>query len=308
MQVQNIECQIAKAQIGHYLAGAGLSEEAMSQLEEHISGCPECKAALAERRAELLALLAEEAKAAPELMEEPVGAANSIAAALRQKSIEKLAKRAAPAPVAAIVETPPTPEPTPVAAAPTPKPTATPVATTVEASAVKPNNFWKPLLYSLALGAVLVGMSLFSKNTGGILGNKLSETLPAATNAAPTAIAQPVSNTTTKTTPVVDTPKATTPDPIGPPEAPKQTSAPVETPPKPISTAPTQPAIQAAPRPQTAPTVAPKTAPATKKVPARRLRTRGHRQVRRTPIPRANRPAQPRPSGIRIYDQSGRPL
>jgi hypothetical protein len=43
MSVKNLECQIAKAQIGRYLAGDALSSEAVGQLEEHIAECDECQ-------------------------------------------------------------------------------------------------------------------------------------------------------------------------------------------------------------------------------------------------------------------------
>lgn len=58
MQVQNFECQIARAQIGRYLAGDVLSEDILSELEAHVGKCAECKQNLAERRAALQAMLA----------------------------------------------------------------------------------------------------------------------------------------------------------------------------------------------------------------------------------------------------------
>src|SRR4051794_20099524 len=57
MQLQNIECQIAKAQIGRYVAGDALSDETVSQLEAHVAKCADCKQNLAERRALLMAML-----------------------------------------------------------------------------------------------------------------------------------------------------------------------------------------------------------------------------------------------------------
>ena len=61
MPVKNIECQIARGQIGRYLAGESLSDEALKQLEGHIVGCPECKGALMQRRESLQAMLDEPA-------------------------------------------------------------------------------------------------------------------------------------------------------------------------------------------------------------------------------------------------------
>src|SRR5579862_9052738 len=66
MQLQNFECQIAKAQIGRFVAGDLLSDEALRQLEAHLACCPGCKNNLAERRVALQAMLTpDEAIGAP---------------------------------------------------------------------------------------------------------------------------------------------------------------------------------------------------------------------------------------------------
>lgn len=70
MPVQNIECQIAQAQLGRYLAGESFSPEMLVQLEGHLSKCPECKADAAKRREELRARRPE-----PETSEAPAKAA-----------------------------------------------------------------------------------------------------------------------------------------------------------------------------------------------------------------------------------------
>jgi len=194
MQVETIQCQIAQAQIGNFLAGSGLSDEAMSQLEEHISQCPTCKAALAEKRSELKAMLSQEKAvvSADEIfrLNEEHSAATSIAAALRKKTLEQLSQPSAdvkstPSTVAAVemtiaaeVATSPAKklklpkEPKPVRPAKNPKAAAAVATPTVTG---KPNSAWKPLLYSLALGAVLVGMSLFSNNLSSLFGPKAND-------------------------------------------------------------------------------------------------------------------------------------
>lgn len=58
MQSENLECQIAQAQMGRYLGGEGLSSEAISQLETHVRGCHGCKEAIQERRRSLESVLA----------------------------------------------------------------------------------------------------------------------------------------------------------------------------------------------------------------------------------------------------------
>lgn len=176
MQVENIECQIAQAQIGNFLAGSGLSEEAITQLEEHIAGCAHCKAALAEKRNELKALLNPE-KAVVDFeaihREAQSLQAKSISTALRKKSLQQLVEpEASPEPtrepeldyaaIAAILEAK--------------------KATEAPNTKVKTSSYWKPLAYSLGLGAVLVGMSLFSNNIASIFGPKASAgTVPSAT-------------------------------------------------------------------------------------------------------------------------------
>ena len=53
MQVKSFECAIARSQIGRFLAGESLHEEAMSQLEAHIAGCRDCQRLIDLRREEI---------------------------------------------------------------------------------------------------------------------------------------------------------------------------------------------------------------------------------------------------------------
>lgn len=55
MQVQDLQCQIAQAQIARYLAGEPFDQESRKQLNDHIAGCPRCKTAIADRKTELQA-------------------------------------------------------------------------------------------------------------------------------------------------------------------------------------------------------------------------------------------------------------
>ncbi len=139
MQLQNFECQIAKAQIGRYVAGDALSDEALQQLEAHVAGCTGCRQNLAERRAVLQAMLApaqEDSK--PDSKPKGFDLAGFVKSRVSAKQ-----------PVEAAVRTNP-----------------------------KTTNFTKPALYSLALGVVLIGMSYLSKNLGPMLGPKAAEAAP----------------------------------------------------------------------------------------------------------------------------------
>ncbi|HJP81921.1 MAG TPA: hypothetical protein VJ835_00315 [Fimbriimonadaceae bacterium] len=214
MQVENIECQIAQAQIGHFLTGSGLSEEAIKQLEEHIGACPDCKAVLNERRSELRAMLTGEKAIVDfeKIAREATGTQpKSIATALRKQSLQQLLSTPAPAPAVETKVEPvaalPVEEISPAAEVPE---SPTPVAAKAQASK------WKPLGYSLALALVLVGMSLFSNNIANIFGPKANETL-VASNAqlvdhapAPDLIPQPESTPPAAEKPVNPNPTAST--------------------------------------------------------------------------------------------------
>lgn len=158
MAVTNIECQIARGQIGRYLSGDGFSDEAVRQLEAHISGCAGCKAHLSDRKAALQAMLG-----GP--------------------------------PVKAVVEVAEAPTPTAAMNAPKPAPKASPKPEAKKVPIVSA-SFTRPLMYSLGLGAVLVAMSAFSRGGLDLLGPKAAAAttiapLPAAPPSPVEKIATP---------------------------------------------------------------------------------------------------------------------
>ncbi|HWA84474.1 MAG TPA: zf-HC2 domain-containing protein [Fimbriimonadaceae bacterium] len=161
MQVQNFECQIAKAQIGRYVAGDGLSDEALQQLEAHISKCPDCKQSLAERRATLQAMLSPGPGEQPAKPQRPAPPKFDLATFIKSKIQAKQPAQAA-----------------------------------VQTDGAKPANFTKPALYSLALGAVLIGMSYVSKNLSSVFGPTAAEATTSKQAAPP------------KSSPKTTTPKA----------------------------------------------------------------------------------------------------
>lgn len=318
MQVENIECQIAQAQIGNFLAGSGLSQEAMEQLEEHIAGCLGCKAVLSERRSELKALLTKP-KAIVDFekiaQEAEATQAKSISTALRKKSLQQMLE--------------PTPEP--VAEASKLRAVVDAPANDQEPKAAKKPSQWKPLIYSLALAAVLVGMSLFSKNITELFGPKLSAASP-LTGAAPSPDPQPApvetpsENGASTLAPTVvgisESPSPTTSEPSTPPV--DETASIVA--PSPVASVPSTPepglseeestvaaqqigenagALSAtqfeapvAPNPEPPVTPAP-AKPVVAKAPAKKLVAR--RVVRRQPVRRTSRPAA-KGGGIKVYN------
>lgn len=140
MQVQNFECQIAKAQIGRYVGGDKLSDDTIEQLEAHISKCPDCKQNLAERRTALQAMLSlGSEETAPHQGDAPK-VKFDLASFIRSKVQSRQTAQAV-----------------------------------VQTDGAKPVSFTKPALYSLALGAVLIGMSYASKNLGSVFGPTAAE-------------------------------------------------------------------------------------------------------------------------------------
>jgi hypothetical protein len=163
MQLKNLECQLATAQISRYLSGDSLCEEAVAQLEGHISRCEDCRQQLSDRRAELMAKLTSKPSEGPDEPERTLRTRFDLAEFIKSK-----------------VQT------------------NRPVTAAIRTDSPKPPQFTKPALYSLALGAVLIGMSYASKNVGSVLGPKAAEKLapiteqdnePEAFNPAPIGVA-----------------------------------------------------------------------------------------------------------------------
>ncbi|MCB8933668.1 MAG: zf-HC2 domain-containing protein [Chthonomonadaceae bacterium] len=143
MSVQNVECQIAQAQIGRYLTGGALSPEALDQLEGHIGECAACTELLRQRREGLQAMLGGHAAVhAPETNSRPEAESNpaptgSLVGRLREQLIQ-------------------------AATAPAPP----------REGAPEGRALLKPLLWSGALAVVLVAMTVLSKNPTLVFGEK----------------------------------------------------------------------------------------------------------------------------------------
>jgi hypothetical protein len=158
MQVKNIECQIAQAQLGRYLAGEGMAGEAVRQLEIHLAKCVDCKRVLDEKRRALLATLegastnshpAPVEPAVPSRSETNEEPPRTSASRLAQAILAKSAVAQAPSAPAS-------------------------VAPSAPKSWMASN--WKTLALAGALAAVLIATSILSK--GDILGPRASAALP----------------------------------------------------------------------------------------------------------------------------------
>lgn len=182
---KNFVCQLVEAQMTRYLAGHPLSDEALAQLDQHIASCPECKAVLEAKKAEILGV-----PAAPMHPPKP-------GAKIQHALVD------APAAMA-------------VAAAVAPKPHHRRDAGTANA---KPRTKWavqwKPLALSVALAVVMVAMSLVAQNPTSVLGPKASSKLPEAAKPAPVpvpaATEQPIAEG-----PIEPAPEPGSPEFIGP--------------------------------------------------------------------------------------------
>ncbi len=257
MTVQEFECQIAKSQIGRYLGGEDLSETALGQLEVHLKECLSCRTALTERRQALQRMLLSESIEPRAVVHTessaPAKTPESLAAMLQKKLLEQQALDVAAAPA----------EPTP------------PPAT--------PSSMKKPLLYTVALAGVLLGMSYISKYVLGP-GTRVSETLPVqatspeplSTHPAPETLPVPaiVEPAAEETVPASDSGQAL-----------------LEPTPEPVQTPPAHtPAVSQAPKIDEAPT--PPQRAASRPAPAR---------PKERPATRPTESQAPAQNGIRVY-------
>lgn len=208
MPVQNIECQIAQAQITRLLAGDSFSNEVLAELETHIGECAECRAHVSNRRSALEAMVAE---ADPQ----PATPRRSGAPQINLLTAQFKPGVPEPEPEATISKPRPA-QPKPENLVPAPVRQA--VVETRREAPSNVQNFWKPLGYSCALAAVLFAMSYIMKNPTAIFGDKAVETLASPTSSTTTASK---TSKTPSAKPADPAPKAST----TPPEATKSAPA-----------------------------------------------------------------------------------
>jgi hypothetical protein len=276
MPAKNIECQLAQGQIGRYLAGTDISDEAVRQLEQHIVECEDCTNFVDRKRQSLH----EVAGLRHAVVEMPAPKAAAIAEtepvslpkqAATQALIQAIRDRANPLSGQTVLET-------------------------VRESGPPRKRYWKTLAYSLALGAVLLVMSHLAANPTSMFGDRVGpspvkEILEPLTAKAIASTAEPVSDGDPFTPEKpIDKPAAQPNNSVA--DTPKNTITVLEsstiatsskkvTPPTtPSSSTPTQPNIDV-----------------TSKRPGRTVRT-----------PRRSRPAPRGGNSIRVYDAQGNPL
>ncbi len=147
MQVENFECQIARGQMARYLSGESLAPDVASELKTHIAGCTECAEALESKRAVLQAMLGDKAVVAISVPDSEGDAQASQGASVRGPLMNLLLNRAGKAKLDSS------------GGSSTPAEGPRPQAVRV-------------LVYSVALGAVVIGMSYLMQDPTRLFGEK----------------------------------------------------------------------------------------------------------------------------------------
>ncbi|MBX3118142.1 MAG: hypothetical protein KF784_03690 [Fimbriimonadaceae bacterium] len=277
MPVQNIECQIAQGQISRYLSGDSFPTAVVTELEKHIAECPNCQEIVNQKKSMLQAMLrlqgAPAAKAVVEVLEDEEEAEVKVSEVTRQPKpsrqtlSQKLIDRIAQAHEEQEKQ----------------------VSTKREAFDKK-KFFGKPLMYSLALAAVLVAMSYVMKDPTRLFGDRVvASSSSAALDQTPPPVAAPEEDTTGTTVEpeILGNTVSSVTDSIA-----NAASAALATQTLPEQPATEPPTTEAPPKTVEPAAAKPTTATPT---PARKTQKR---------IPQR----KPSSSGIRVYDKDGNPI
>ena len=161
MQVKNIECQIAQAQLRRYLTGEDMPNVVVGELETHLKNCPECMDAAQTLRESLKGVLSRKISGKPE----PKVVA-PVAKRLEEPVLKQLAQREEPAPAVshAVVQTP--------------ADVLNQPDSDFKPTNIKKGSNMKTLAYSGALALVLVLMSTVFKNPTTLFGPRASSIVP----------------------------------------------------------------------------------------------------------------------------------
>lgn len=287
MAVQNIECQIAQGQITRYLAGDSFSPDTAVELRSHIADCSDCAAVLESKKAILMGMLqGQTVHAAVQIPDREEDLQQDEVADGPQTPKNPLTQRV-------------------IGLLGGQKVRQAPIAAQKLESGPSTAGYWKPLLYSGALGLVLFLMSFVLRDPTRFFGERALENggpaaasiKPEVKTAANSLQADPSASGTGSE--VAAQPPGTGSNPTEGGDAKPAGSTGSE------GTVPSgtqaQPKSDSAkPSPSTAST-APKTAGAPSKSPA-------NSTTRRSTGSR--RPAAPatKPQGIKVYDAQGNPI
>lgn len=200
MQVKNIECQIAQAQLRRYLTGEEMPSAIVTDLETHLRHCPECMAAAQTLRESLKGVLSGKITGRPETPKPEPARAIAEAAASGQAAVQTPAD---------LLDAPDSDF----------KPKKAP----------KKSNL-RTLLYTSALAILLVLMSTVFKDPTTLFGPRASSTVkdtpPAAANDAPTSTDAPIDSAVTNTAVATELSEPPATEPTVPPTG-GTTTAPV---------------------------------------------------------------------------------
>ncbi|MCH7599754.1 MAG: zf-HC2 domain-containing protein [Myxococcales bacterium] len=190
MQVKNVECQIAQAQMRRYLAGEEMPTAVVSDLEAHLKGCAECMAAAQIERQSLTNVLTNRSAGKSRKSASPDAPAPQppipFATKLARKRLQP-GKAAIQAPVD-ILDTPDEQH------APKPK---------------KKSINLKTVAYSLGLALILVLMSTVMKDPTAVFGPRASEQNTDTPQAASSAADKGETNQPTESTGAANKPQPT---------------------------------------------------------------------------------------------------
>lgn len=195
MQIENSQCQIARAQIGRYVAGEAIPEDVLAALEAHLEDCDDCRAVVTEQRA---ALQSEAGMDDDGPATEPIDPPNLTEAfddVVQPPSAFAPSNDASSSGSSVVTKT-----------------RANPVSEWLSDIRAGRKRFGHPLVWSGMLAIVLVALSYFVKNPTGLLGSKvIKETKvkhkadmvePVASEVPASVVAEPVPDPPAKEAPV----------------------------------------------------------------------------------------------------------
>lgn len=196
MQVKNIECQIAQAQLRRYLTGEEMPKGLVGDLEAHIKNCNECMAAAQHQRESLSGVLASKIMGKSPVPLDSTGGANAVIKKYTQKRETK--QTVVPfEPAKAAVQTPLDILDTPDEH----------FASKIKKKKIsKPSNV-KTIAYSVGLAVLLVLMSTVFKDPTSLFGPRASANKQ---DTPPVESSEPVTKNPKAGTNAIVTPPATT--------------------------------------------------------------------------------------------------